>query len=481
MGEETEVLEKTEETDTKKAPETPDGRKLYKGEVLKVEDLAKQVGASGVAPIQPMTRKYKVNNFEQSLPPSFVVTKFVRSYAGNYSMHYFNPANGQKAYREVPPTLELNLLKGKRGQELDTEWHKAVKEKLPELTHRVACTIGADPEVFVVAKDGSVLPAWEYMPGKNKPLDFRTSDGAFTGTAYWDGFQAEFTTQAGITCLMQMGDIVQAGLQKIMTTARAKNPKAKLTLASVVQVSDEVLASAKEEHVQFGCAPSYNVYGLQGNTTHGRQVPYRFAGGHIHFGLRDGGGVWDKERIVRAVRVLDSVLGVACVSMFANQDNPVRRQFYGQPGEYRLPPHGLEYRTLSNAWLAHPLIFQMVFDLARAAAGLADEGLGNVWDATENETVEIIMNHEVDRARAILKRNESVFKGIIRSIGGSYMPPEAADVAYRIWLGGMEEAVADPSDIEGNWNLSKAWYAHSSDKKASFGTAYIGLGQKKKF
>jgi hypothetical protein len=232
--------------------------------------------------------------------------------------------------------------------------------------------------------------------------------------------------------------------------------------------------------VAFGCAPSKNIYGLIGNTKEGRETPYRFAGGHIHMGLRDlGGQVYGQARIESIVRAMDSILGVACVSLFANQDNPIRRQFYGLPGEHRLPAHGLEYRTLSNAWLLHPLMTNMVFDLARAAAGLVEEGFQDLWKATETETVETIMNHDVERARSLLDRNKKVFYGVLQSIGGRYTG-DALDVAYRVWSTGMESAIAKPDDIEGNWNLGGGWASHNEGENKYFARALPKLAAKAK-
>ena len=52
-----------------------------------------------------------------------------------------------------------------------------------------------------------------------------------------------------------------------------------------------------------------------------------------------------------------------------------RRKVYGRAGEYRLPPHGLEYRTLGNFWLrAYPLM-ALVMGLTRIAVGVSYSSL----------------------------------------------------------------------------------------------------------
>src|ERR1019366_5440055 len=101
------------------------------------------------------------------------------------------------------------------------------------------------------------------------------------------------------------------------------------------------------------------------------------------------------ETKINMVKAMDAIAGVACVALFAKYDNPIRRQYYGLPGEYRLPKHGLEYRALSNAWLIHPLIMNLVIDFARKAAIMGKEGLFSKWKATEQETIDCITNCDV--------------------------------------------------------------------------------------
>jgi hypothetical protein len=462
---------KEKEETVKEEAKTPDGRKLYKGEKLTVADLVDRLPELRMAPVQPMVRKFKTWNFEQEVPPSFVVTRFHKSPGKTVQMHFYNPANKQRLYRDIPLDFELNLLTGRRGQELAKEWNDKIERADGDLFRRATVTMGSDPELFVVNAKG-VIPAWEFLGSKEKPNEYKSTDGYFKGEVYWDGFQAEFTTPAGIGCLAQLGDALHYGLKKVYERAKKHDPSAKLSTASVLPVDEAVLQSAEEKYVQFGCAPSVNAYGLSGNTQSGRVVPYRFAGGHIHFGTAQINT--DKKWLNGLVRNLDNILGVAAVSMFAAHDNPVRRQYYGQPGEFRTPAHGLEYRTLSNAWLAHPLIYHMTFDLARAVVGMYEEGMDFVWKTSEKATVETIMNHDVDSARKILKENERIFRAVLRAIGHGYATAEGENVAYDIWTKGMEHAIATPDDIEGNWNLApkQPWHSHSEGAGASFYKAY---------
>lgn len=423
-------------------------KKLYKGTVKKAKELL-GIGHRVVQPVQRSVTQ--PGGFNSNLPPSFVVTKFaVSAYPGRYIMNYIVPATRQRGIVDVPQDFELNELEGTRGQELNSEFKKILTDEPWRLMRRLSCTIGADPEIFVTTSKGgvkTVVPAWTFLGSKADPDEYHSDP--HRGNVYWDGFQAEFTTPGTLTCLMQFADCIRLGLQRI----QKKAPEgANLDLASVVPVDPEVLENAKEEHVAFGCAPSRNVYGLKGNSQEGRVVPYRFAGGHIHFGLPDNAKGEITDRIVRN---LDTVLGVSCVSMFANYDSPIRRQYYGQAGEHRLPPHGLEYRVLSNAWLAHPVITHLVFDMARAVAGLAMENLdiANFWQADEKETLEAIMNHDVALARSILNRNKAGFLALMTSAGSSYNDTKAKDIAWKTWTNGLDSLVKDPTNFKKNWSL----------------------------
>jgi len=76
----------------------------------------------------------------------------------------------------------------------------------------------------------------------------------------------------------------------------------------------------------------------------------------------------------KIVQMLDLICGNTCVLIDRDKGNKVRRKLYGRAGEYRLPAHGIEYRTLSNFWLtAYPLM-SLAFGMARLAIELSCDG-----------------------------------------------------------------------------------------------------------
>jgi hypothetical protein len=199
--------------------------------------------------------------------------------------------------------------------------------------------------------------------------------------------------------------------------------------------------------------PSYNAYGLKVDMPPGRMVDFRSSGGHIHFGI----GKISNAEAIKSVKALDAILGVACVAFFQGYDNPRRRELYGLPGEYRLPPHGLEYRPLSNAWLFHPVIMNMVFDLARKALVFGRKGLLKYWKCSEEETIRIIRDSDVEAAQNVLDANKDIMLGLIAAAYPyiSNISTHANEVLFNAYKNGIDSIIVDASNIPGNWFMGE--------------------------
>lgn len=259
--------------------------------------------------------------------------------------------------------------------------------------------IGADPEVFVEDVKGNLIPAFKFLPGKDKPLKIIGNQ-----SCYWDGFQAEFTVNPSSN-LNECIESIRLGMQTVFNKAKEYNPDSKLSNLNVFPVSLDYLSTLEHHLVEFGCMPSFNIYNISGMGADGLVTPHRFAGGHIHFGI----GKQTPEVIQRIVKSLDNILGVLSVVLFEKVDNPVRRQYYGLVGEYRLPPHGLEYRTLSNAWLQDPKLAYQILDLAQR---IVEYTLDNkfLFNNTEQEVIETILTCNTTLAKKILDKNQHIFR-----------------------------------------------------------------------
>lgn len=336
--------------------------------------------------------------------------------------------------------------------------------------------IGSDPEIFVEDQDGKVIPAFKFLGSKEKPTmsivdTANRNNGGLP--VFWDGFQAEFNTREN-TCLAYHIDSIQNGLKAVLQNAQKFDKNAKLSLKTVMDIPPEILSTASPEHVAFGCMPSFNAYGLKGLEANGRDVPFRTAGGHIHFGMSK----LTEVEIASIVRALDAILGVACVSLFEGIDDAKRRQMYGLVGEYRLPKHGLEYRALSNAWLCHPLITNIVFDLARQAFMFGKKGLNSMWVASEKDVIDTIQFCDVKKARKILNKNKDILAILLSNV---YLGAKG-HIMQKVFMNGVSSAIKDPSAIAENWCLTgpTKWISHCAqkDKNVDRGAKTLFMKQK---
>jgi len=346
-----------------------------------------------------------------------------------------------------------------------TSYSRQTKTNYSKRLDKKYMRLGSDPELFI-EHNGRVVPSFEYLPSKKTPIESEYNQ------LYWDGYQAEFTTRAD-TCLSWVVDSVQNGLKQTLRQARMVNPDYKISTQTTMDIPFARLEADKDEHVSFGCMPSLNAYGMKGITGDGRNVGFRSAGGHIHFGLVDGMFIQEHklsvEQADRIVKALDAILGVASVSLFAGYDNPVRRTMYGLAGEYRLPPHGLEYRVLSNAWMFHPLTMNIVFELARNAAIFGFNGFIGNWEHDEAETIKIINTCDVEGARKVLEKNKDVLKGIIQA---RTLATES-DMVVDMIMKGVDAYLPNFKDVESNWHLStNKWIGHCEAEGCNISNFY---------
>ena len=320
---------------------------------------------------------------------------------------------------------------------------------------------GLDPEVFAVDAKGRVLPAFQFLPAKD-------ATKGMVGAPFWDGFQAEFTTNPKV-CFGWLGDEVQAGLRRVYEAATRAKKGAKLVATPVLPVSMEDLATAAEEHVQFGCSPSKNVYGLRGNDLgNPRQLPIRFAGFHIHYSLPDPHPAKFVEKVVR---LQDAILGPILTSTLEGLEQPERRHFYGLAGEYRTPKYGVEYRVPSSAVLWHPAMVHLTLNAGRMALKLVMEGKEDLWEVEQDATISTINNLDVGEARRTLRANRRLLEGWLEA---QYFNCKAAKIFDGLLMHGWRGLVE--LDMVANWSLTGLWQTHTNNNKGTFATFAKGQG-----
>ncbi len=424
---------------------------MPKGEEVLVGSL---VGKPLGIPVHFNQRPNPLNSWDhspKSLPRLAIVTDITPHTDKKHNRVTYVSPKGVLGACYFPSDFPIRKLTGSIGRTIAEKYDTYAMKNMRNVMYFRA-SIGSDPEMFVENGQGELIPAFKFLKPKatsDRAEGGRTSRGE---RVYWDGFQAEFETEPN-GCLEMLSDSTQRGLATLLQLAKKFDKTARISSKTVFEVPMNVLAETEEKFVEFGCMPSINSYGLEGIKVPARQVTARSAGGHMHFGI----GPRSKEKMDMIVKALDAILGVSCVSLFANFDNPARRQTYGLPGEYRTPPHGLEYRTLSNAWLMHPFLMNIVFDYGRRALAFGDAGMLKHFKGDEAETIDVIRNCDVPRARAIMERNKPLLIELLKSAGGHY--PEMAEHVYRIYLNGAETIIDDPNNIARNWNLEGGWSA----------------------
>lgn len=331
-------------------------------------------------------------------------------------------------------------------------------------------SLGADPEMFAVDKRNSLVPAFTFLPPKEGVA------GAHNDP-FWDGFQAEWSVSPDVCLNMFLGEL-REGLKRFHTVCKAKGYKP--TFRNVFRINPKWFAEEiSDQFVQLGCMPSDNAYHMKGKCMEdGRQLPHRFAGGHMHFGS------WiEQPPYQHLIQTLDKICGVWAVGAAANFDSAVRRQYYGLAGEFRTPTYGrtlnnetkygLEWRTLSNFWLIHPQITQVTWEIARMALRWAETGATDLWASTVEETTRCINECDVKLAREIINRNAALFKHLFKEqvnyMGVLTVQEERkmADLALQVNQEGLEIITKD-TKVEDAWYLDGNWFYNAGSPNCRF-------------
>jgi len=232
--------------------------------------------------------------------------------------------------------------------------------------------LGSDPEFFYANKQGVVIGSEKVLPKEGISMG--------EGKIIRDGVQAELNPEPRL-CREQLAGNIRSCFQKIKEQMAGKE-LLYINFKEVVEVSQKEMDELSDESKVFGCAPSNNIYTGKSIIKFDPKVyRYRSAGGHIHLGK------WTKSMIgeyndltgifadintalddpKRTVPILDLIVGNTCVLVDRDPLAIERRKVYGKAGEYRTPPHGIEYRTLSNFWLKCYPLMGFVMGLARLA------------------------------------------------------------------------------------------------------------------
>lgn len=227
--------------------------------------------------------------------------------------------------------------------------------------------LGADPELFI-QKDGKFVSAYGIIPGtKAEPYPVEK------GAVQVDGMALEFNIEPATT----FGKF-EHNINTVLVALRAMVPSEyEFVVTATADFDPEYMAALPKEAIELGCDPDYNAWSGQANARPEQHSVMRTAAGHVHIGWTEGVDPNDNDHFAlctEVVKEMDALIGIH--SILVDRDNK-RRQMYGQAGAFRPKPYGVEYRTLSNYWVANPKEMKTVWRLSQRA----------VWNVVEGQSI----------------------------------------------------------------------------------------------
>jgi len=216
----------------------------------------------------------------------------------------------------------------------------------------MAFKVGCDPEVFVRnPNSGQFINAHNMIPG-----DKKNPHKVPFGAVQVDGMALEFNIEPAETSGQFLHNV-----KSVYNTLESMVPGYELVNVPTAEFGAEYMAKQPEESLELGCEPDYNAYTAMENPRPNAKNTFRTASGHVHIGWTEGMNPLDPAHFadcIEVVKQMDWSLGL--MSKLWDQDDK-RRSMYGDLGAFRPKPYGVEYRTLSNAWLNDDALIEYVF------------------------------------------------------------------------------------------------------------------------
>lgn len=250
--------------------------------------------------------------------------------------------------------------------------------------------VGCDPEVFV-KQDGMFKSAHGLIQG-----DKQNPQKVNRGAVQVDGMALEFNIDPAAT-----EDEFCINVQDVYNTMRLMVPDYEVVAVPVADFSFEYLSQQPAAALELGCDPDFNAWSGKENKRPDGNRPMRTASGHVHIGWTEGQSSIDKSHMEGckiAAQQMDFYLGLP--SLMYDKDTR-RRSMYGKAGACRFKPYGVEYRTLSNAWLTSPELIKWVFRATKR--GMVDLINGKNLAQKYGDIQDIINTSNVKEANKIIK------------------------------------------------------------------------------
>ncbi|MZP28572.1 hypothetical protein GTO91_02380 [Heliobacterium undosum] len=180
-------------------------------------------------------------------------------------------------------------------------------------------------------------------------------------------------------------------------------------------------------------------------------------GGHIHFG-----GLQPNSRLIRA---LDQYLALPLLYLENPETAARRRQFYGALGDFRVKPHGFEYRT-PGSWLASPETAWIALHLAAVVA--QHYRRLERWDFLLPEAQEAFYS---GKRKALMPLLRQTLLDLVALDDSETM----RRLAQRIWTMAEEEGyVQEDIDIRRAWKLPVGIHRYRYVPRPRYSISWLG-------
>lgn len=289
-------------------------------------------------------------------------------------------------------------------------------------------SFGSDPELMIVNEKGEYVSAISVVPGcKKNKVDLGNGNYAF-----YDNVLAEMNIKPSFS----RNEVCENFRDCFHRLAKLIGNLRLLPQAS--QVYPESECAHKDAKV-FGCDPEYSIYRTNYRGKMLKLKPpickdtFRSGGGHVHIGSPLAK---KKGTFLDVLRMCDVFLGAISILIDHDSTSLARRRLYGGAGTNRpCAAYGVEYRAMSNFWVASPKTVLLIYDLtdlliSTVASGKASE----IWSKIDPESLKGWING--GNKNGIL---ENIFPLVVtemssdlRSRVESMMSPQNFDF-YREW------------------------------------------------
>jgi hypothetical protein len=236
-------------------------------------------------------------------------------------------------------------------------------------------SFGSDPEL-VLEKSGRPFSAIGIVPGDSFE---RHKIGRHE--FYYDNVLAECAVAPGKT----KEEFIE-NLRDCITKYTQLVSPYKLVIKAAVNYPRDQLNHP--DAIRIGCSPEWCVYTLTDIKPDGdafAKSRLRTAGGHIHLGSKIAK---DEYGCFSVVRMLDLFLGIPSIYIDHDPTAKMRKKWYGRAGRFRQPKHGVEYRSLSNFWIASPKLVSLIYDICEFVLKYVEDGRHEEFWTIDKKTLE---------------------------------------------------------------------------------------------